>query len=173
MEDDYRSGAPITAYTIANIERVRKIINENPHSTYVEIEEQTFLHPPTIKVILNDSLGLRRITSRWAPHLLSDANRKERVDSCLENLTMFSSGKWRLSDVVTGDESWIYWRHIGRKKSNSTWIAKGESPSTVVRRNRFEPKTMFTVFFKTTGPVLIDCMPSGQTINTSYYKESI
>ena len=105
MEDDYRSGAPITAYTIANIERVRKIINENPHSTYVEIEEQTFLHPPTIKVILNDSLGLRRITSRWVPHLLSDANRKERVDSCLENLAMFSSGKWRLGDAVTGDEA--------------------------------------------------------------------
>jgi hypothetical protein len=39
------------------------------------------------------------------PHDLTEANKKERVAACRENLEMFSNGKWRLYDVVTGDES--------------------------------------------------------------------
>jgi hypothetical protein len=28
---------------------------------------------------------------------------------------MFREGKWGLCDVVTGDESWFFYRQIGRK----------------------------------------------------------
>ena len=44
---------------------------------------------------------------------------------------------------MTGDESWIYHRKIDKKAANASWEAEGESPANVVRRDRFEPKTMF------------------------------
>jgi len=69
--------------------------------------------------------------------------------------------------VVTGDETWIYFRKI---ESSGMWVAEGERPSTAVRRCSFEPKSMFCVFFMTTGPVLIHQMSSGQSINASYYR---
>ena len=43
-------------------------------------------------------------------HDLTDKNRKDRVDACRENLAKFKEGKWRLCDVITGDESWFYLR---------------------------------------------------------------
>ena len=103
------------------------------------------------------------------PHELSDKNRRDRVEACRENLAKFSEGKWRLCDVITGDESWFYLRQIGHKSSNASWVPEGEFPRTIVRRDRFEPKSMFSIFFKTTGLVHIDCMEKGSTITSNYY----
>jgi hypothetical protein len=52
------------------------------------------------------------------------------------------------------------------------WIGEGQPPETVVRRNRFEPKNTFTVFFKTTGMVFIDYMEKNSTITAKYYIEN-
>ena len=38
VEDDPRSGRPITAHTLTNIEIVRRLIEDDPHTTYIEIE---------------------------------------------------------------------------------------------------------------------------------------
>ena len=169
VEDDPRSGRPITALTSQNIESVRQIIEDDPHATYDIIEAQTGLSRGTICTIVHDSLKLRKITSRWIPYELTNENREERVNACRENLAMFKEGKWRLYDVVTGDESWFYWRQIGHKASNASWIGEGESPRTIVRRSQFEPKTMISVFFKTAGLVHLDCLDKGETLNAAYY----
>ena len=55
------------------------------------------------------------------------------------DFSMFEENKWRLCDVVTRDESWFYHRQIGRKQSNASLVAEGESQRTVVRQGRFEP----------------------------------
>ena len=71
--------------------------------------------------------------------------------------------------MVTGDESWFYHRQSGRKSSNAAWVAKGDPPPTIVRRDRFAPKTSFSIFFKSTGPLLIHHVERGQTIDHRYY----
>ena len=63
-------------------------------------------------------LKMKKLTSRWVPHKLTEKNRNDRVRMCEENLAKFKEGKWRLSDVVTGDESWFYHRQILKKQSN-------------------------------------------------------
>jgi histone-lysine N-methyltransferase SETMAR len=107
IEDDPRSGRPITAHTPNNVELVRRIVEEDRHSTYAQIEALTGLSSHTINEILHQSLKIRKLASRWIPHLLTDANRRQRLDACRHNLAMFKEGKWRICDVVTGDESWI------------------------------------------------------------------
>jgi histone-lysine N-methyltransferase SETMAR len=112
---------------------------------------------------------MKKITSRWVPHELSEKNRQDRVRICKENLAKFKENKWRLCDGITGDESWFYHRKIGTKQSNSSWVAEGESPRTVVKRNQFEPKTMFSIFFKSTGVVHLTYLESGKTIDNNSY----
>lgn len=131
IEDDPRPGRPITAYTNENIEQIRQLVEEDPQFTYDIIQEQTRLGRNVIQQILHDSLKLRKIVSRWVPHYLTDQNKKERVDACRENLAMFTEGKWRLCDIVTGDESWFYLRQIGSKLHNASWVGEGDSPRTV------------------------------------------
>ena len=114
---------------------------------------------------------MRKITSRWVPHLLSDQNRADRVRLCREYLAKFKNQSWRFGDVVTGDESWFYWRQIGRKQANASWVGEGESPRTIVRRDRFEPKTMVCILFRRSGVDQITYWNREATITSESYIE--
>ncbi|CAF3648489.1 unnamed protein product [Rotaria socialis] len=133
VNDDPRSGRPVSVLTDENIELVRQVINNDPHSTYDDIIAET---------------SLSRITSRWIPHQLNDEQKQERVRLCRENLAKFRDGSWRLCDIITGDETWIYHRQIHHKSTKRTWIGEGESPRTIVHRRKFERKNLFSIFFK-------------------------
>ena len=87
----------------------------------------------------------------------------------LLDLAMFEENEWRLYVVVTGDDSLFYYRHICRKQSNASWVAEGESSRTVVREVRFEPKTMFSIFFKSNGVVHVSYLDKGKTIDQYSY----
>ncbi|CAF3142115.1 unnamed protein product [Rotaria sp. Silwood2] len=169
VNDDFRSGRPISVLTDENIERVRQVIEDDPHSTYDDIIAETSLSHGTIERIIHDRLKMRKITSRWVAHQLTDEQKQKRLQICRQNLEKFRNGTWRLCDIITGDETWIYHRQIDRKSSNSTWVGENEPPRTIVRRNRYEPRTLFCLFFKSTGPLLIHKVDKGKTIDHDYY----
>lgn len=171
LEDKKRTGRPITALTKANIRRVRTVIEKNRSQSLAQIVAETSLSKTTVHRILQESLKRRSLASRWVPHQLTNLQRQKRVEACVHNLAKFTSNKWRLSEIVTGDETWVFWRQVGTKSSIRCWVGPGESPGTVVRQSRFEPKRMFTVFFKSTGYVFIDRMQVGETINARNYEE--
>jgi len=87
-----------------NISKIRAFIKIDPYFTYDEIEAE---FRGTIPNIIHDCLKLKKISSRWIPHELTEQNRKERVRICKQNLEKFKSNKWRLCDVVTGDAGFI------------------------------------------------------------------
>ena len=115
VNDDLRSGRPVFELTDENIELVRQVITNDPHSTYDDIIAETFLSHGTIERIIHGHLKLRKVTSRWVSHQLTAEQKKERVKLCRENLAKFRAGSWRLCDIITGDETWIYHRQIGHK----------------------------------------------------------
>jgi len=169
VEDEERPGRPITETTSGNIEQVRSLINDNPHITIQEMEVQAGLSHGTIHRIITDHLNLKKLIARYIPKQLTDSQKAERVRICKENLEKFESGAWRLCDVIAGDESWFYHKHIGRKLSNSAWISRNDPPPTVVRQSPYAPKTLMSIFFKSTGPVFIHHVEGGQTIHHRYY----
>lgn len=169
IEDDPRSGRPVTELTEENIQAVQRIIEKDPHSTYDDIEEDTSLSRGTIQTIIHSHLKLKKVTSRWVPHELTPEQKQQRMKICQENLEKFREGSGRLCDIVTGDETWIYLRQVGRKQSNASWIGEDESPGTAVRRSRYEPKVLFSIFFKSTGPVLVHAVEKGKTVDRFYY----
>ena len=171
IEDKDRPGRPITAVTSTNIKLVSNLIEDDIHITYEQIEAELSLHPASIHEIIHVHLKLRKIAARWVPYELTDAQKEKRVAFCKENLAKFNTGKWRICDIITGDESWIYYRAIGHKQSNKAWVARGEAPPTVQKRNQFELKSMISVFFKSTGVVFVGCLDSGKTIDAKYYRD--
>ncbi|CAF3339055.1 unnamed protein product [Rotaria socialis] len=170
--DDPRSGRPVSVLTDENIELIRQVVNNDPHSTYDDIIAETSLSRGTIEQIIHNYLKMKKVTSRWIPHQLNDEQKQERVRLCRENLAKFSDGSWRLCDIITGDETWIYHRQIHHKSTNKTWIGEGESPRTIVRRRKFERKNLFSIFFKSNGPVLIHAVDNDETIDHDYYIEN-
>lgn len=172
LEDLPRSGAPRTKITPSNIKLVRGIIEEDRSIGYDNIVAQTSLSAGTIHKIIHEELKMKKIASRWVPHDLTDENRKARVAICKKNLALIKSGSWRLGDILTGDESWFYHRHISKRERNKKWVYAGDKPNIVVRRGKFEPKTMFSLFFRRTGLVHLSSMHKGTSITSQTYVDN-
>jgi histone-lysine N-methyltransferase SETMAR len=169
IEDKSRSGRPVTGPTPENIQEVQRIINEDPRSTYDDIEAEASLSHGTVFTIIHDHLKLKKLSSRWVPKQLTPEQKQQRVKICRENLKRFEEGSLRLSDIITGDETWIYLRQVGRKQSNSCWVAEGESPGTVAKRGKYEPKVLYSIFFRSTGTLYVHALDKGTTIDRYYY----
>ncbi|CAF2734506.1 unnamed protein product [Rotaria sp. Silwood2] len=61
VNDDPRSGRPVSELTDENIELVREVINNDPHSTYDDIIAETFLSHGTIERIIHDCLKMKKL----------------------------------------------------------------------------------------------------------------
>ena len=147
----------------------RDLIKDDPYVTTDELEAQSGLSHGTVQRIISDHLQLKKITACYVSKYLTNFQKAEWVRICQENLLKFEQVIWKLCDMVTGDEWLFYHKQIGRKSSNTAWVAREDSPPTVVRRSRFARRTLLSIFFKSTGPVLIHSVERGQTIDHEYY----
>ena len=67
-----RSGRPSTSVTEQTIDAVQKIIEDDSHSTYQQIEAILGISSTTINSIVHDYLNLRKVCGGWVPHALTD-----------------------------------------------------------------------------------------------------
>ena len=115
VNDDPRSSSPVSEFTGENIQLVRQVISNDPHSAYDEIIPDASLSHGTIERIIHDCLKMKKVTSRWVSHQSTNEQKYRRVKLCHENFVKFQNGFWRLCDIITGDETWIYHRQIHHK----------------------------------------------------------
>ena len=64
INHDSRSNRPVSELTDKNIELIRQIISNDPHSTYDEIITETSLSHGTLERVIHDYLKMKKITSR-------------------------------------------------------------------------------------------------------------
>ncbi|CAF2973707.1 unnamed protein product [Rotaria sp. Silwood2] len=79
VSDDPRSGRQISVLTDENIERVRQVIEDDPHSTYDDITVETGLSRGIIERIIRDCLKMRKVTSRWVAHQLTEEQKTRTI----------------------------------------------------------------------------------------------
>jgi hypothetical protein len=100
------------------------------------------------KPILHDCLGLRKITCRLVPHFLTEAQKQDHVDYCLEMLKAFDGGESKcVYDIITGDESWFYYYDPELMQQSQVWVTSNGPPPATVLRQPCVGKHMFTIFF--------------------------
>ncbi|CAH1968062.1 unnamed protein product [Acanthoscelides obtectus] len=114
LSGDPRVGAPKTAVTQENVDAVRKLIIEDRHVTYREIEASLNISKTSIQNNLHEELGVRKLVSRWIPHL---------VNWCQNTRDRFNSGNSKnVYSIVSGDESWIYCYELENKRQSAVWM---------------------------------------------------
>ncbi|CAH1996813.1 unnamed protein product, partial [Acanthoscelides obtectus] len=131
LSNDLRVGAPKTAVTQENVDAVRKLIVEDRHVTYREIEASLKISKTSIQKNLHDELRVRKLVSRWIPHLLTEEQKAARVNWCQKTLDRFNSGNSKnVYSVVCGDESWIYCYEPENKRQSAVWVFQDEGKPT-------------------------------------------
>lgn len=173
-KDDPRSGRPSTSVTEENVKKVENLVLEDRRMTIKHIAEILKISFGSIQSILIDSLGFKKVSARWVPRMLTDENKKRRLEISKRNLEMFQ----RDSDnfcrrLVTMDETWVHHFDPETKRQSMSW-KRPSSPS--IKKFRVAPtagKVMASVFWDSEGILFIDYMPKGQTITGPYYANLI
>jgi [histone H3]-lysine36 N-dimethyltransferase SETMAR len=172
LRDEPRSGRPIEVLTDKNIEMAAKLVKEDRRITIRQLAQELNVNYESVRTILHESLGLRKLTSRWIPHLLSDEQKQSRVSWCKFMLDKFDGGRSKLvSEIITADETWIYQYDPETKQQSTVWVFDDEVPPTKLVKSRSVGKRMMAVFFRRKGPVAIIPLVEQRTVTAAWYCE--
>lgn len=121
-------GRPKTATTDDNIAHVHQMVLGNRRIKVREIAEAMNMSKERVCWILKEDLGMRKLTARWVPRLLTLDQKRVRLNICTALLAKFRRNKlnfWRR--LITVDETWIHHATPESKIQSKQWTAKGES----------------------------------------------
>lgn len=173
-KDDPRSGRPSTSVTEANIKKVEKLVLEDRRITIKHLAEILKISFGSIQSILTDSLGFRKVSARWVPRMLTDENKKRRLEVSKVNLQILKRDPDQFCRrVLTMDETWVHHFDPETKRQSMSWKRPSSPPVKKFRVARTAGKVMASVFWDSEGIVFIDYMPKGQTITGHYYANLI
>ena len=107
------------------IERVRQIVREDCRHTIDEVSMLVGIGHGTCHKILTEDFKMRLVASKFVPRLLSVDQKQKRLDVCLDLKENAANDLSFLSDVITGDETWVYAYDPEIKTQFSQWRSPG------------------------------------------------
>lgn len=170
LTDEVKAGRPKSVVVPQNIEAVRKLIMDDRHVTYREIEATLGISMTSINSILHDHLAVKKICSRWIPHNLTKEQKDARVEWCNKMLKKYNRGDSKaVYNIYTGDESWIYAYDPETKQQSTVWVFQNEPNPTKVTRAKSTLKQMVACFFGINGHVATVPLENRKTVNSDWY----
>jgi len=100
-------------------ERVRQIIREDHRRTIDEVSVLVGIIHGTCHKILTEDLKMRRVASKFVPRLLSVDQKQQRLAVYLDLKENAANDPSFLSNVITGEETWIYAYDLETKTQSS------------------------------------------------------
>jgi hypothetical protein len=114
--DDYeRSGTPEI------IAKVHENFLADGRRTIRDVCEIVGLSHGTVQRILADNLNMRLISAKCVPRLLNDDQKAHRVSVCTEFKQRATDDSNFISNIITGDKTWVYGYVSYTKQQSSQW----------------------------------------------------
>ena len=173
MEDNPRSGRPVSVKSDMNIQLVNELVRKDRRLTIRMMAEELEMSKESVRTILVENLGMKKICARMVPKLLSDEQKLRRMEVCEEILQQLGINPNFLPNVITGDESWIFQYDPETKRQSRQWKSPSSPRPRKARMCKSKIKVMLIVFFDCKGIVHFEFVPEGQTVNQYFYKEAL
>lgn len=171
IHDEARSGRPSVSDNLQ--EQVESELREDRRVTVRELEEKLQIPKSSIHRIISD-LGYRKCSARWVPKMLTEDHKRQRIESSREVLELYAEeGAVFLESIVTGDETWVYHFTPESKQQSMEWRHSFSPKKRKFKVTQSARKIMATVFWDRKGVLLIEFMPTGTTINSASYCETL
>ena len=173
VEYDTRPGRPKTSVTKANIAAVKIVVEQDTRLSVKDIDSCTGISESSVQTILKKRLDLRRICARWVPHLLTEELKTQRLKCARELLKTYKGCNSQvISNLLTGDETWVHMFEPQRNSDNKQWKRKYQERPCTAKRTISSKKMLYVIFFNSSGPVVQVHCPSGHTVTGRFYKNS-
>ncbi|GFV80294.1 protein GVQW3 [Trichonephila clavipes] len=106
LKNASRAGRPKTTRTPKNIERVKKLVENDRRLTKRMIAEELGIDTESVRLILTEDLGKRKLCCRLVSHRLMPEQMEMRLDAYGNLSDMADGDRNFLNNIVAGDESW-------------------------------------------------------------------
>ena len=160
IEDEIRSGRP----SELDNEELRKLVESNPKLTTREMATTLGTDQSTIVRHLK-MLGKVSKLGSWVPHDLTKNQRDRRAEACLTLLSYRRTTDW-LDTILTGDETWVFYVNVRRKRQ---WIDPDMKPEPTPKPDLHPQKIMLSVWWDVRGVVYFELLPTGTTMTAREY----
>lgn len=172
VKDSPRSGRPKIEFGTNFVTRVKSMVEEDPRISIQVIAYIVGHDWRTISTFIDETLNMRKITSRWVPKLLLEDQKRKRIELSQTLLNKLNEDPENfLAKIVTGDESWVLYYDPEDQKQSRQWVTRGDPTPTKPKKTLTNEKILLTVFWDMKGVLLVDFMPRGRTMNGKYYAE--
>lgn len=125
--DEERPGRPIEVTTEDMVNKIHDIVLTDCRVKIKEIGDIVDISIERIQNILHEKLGMRKLSARWVPRLLTEEQKRNRMTTSEYCLDMFKRNPkeflWRF---VTVDETWIHHYTPEMKEQSKQWTSPGE-----------------------------------------------
>ena len=127
-----------------------------------------------MQTILKKLLDLRKVCARWVLHLLTEEQKTQRLKCARELLKTYKGCNSQvISNLLTGDETWVHMFEPQRRADNKQWKRKDQKRPCIKERTISSKKMLYTIFFNSSGPVVQVPCPSGHTVIGRFCKNSV
>ncbi|XP_015437444.1 PREDICTED: histone-lysine N-methyltransferase SETMAR-like [Dufourea novaeangliae] len=164
LKDDQRSGRP----TEVDDDQIKAIIEEDRHITVREIAERLNVSHTTIENHLK-CLGVAKKLDIWVLHILKEIHLTQRINICDMHLKRNEADPF-LKRIITGNEKWVMYSNIIRKRS---WSKRDEPAQSTSKAELHQKKVMLSIWWDYKGVVYFELLPRNQTINSDVYCQQL
>lgn len=170
--DEERLGRPIVVTTEDMVNKILDIVLADRRVKIREIADIVHISIERIQNILHEKLGMRKLSARWVPRLLTVEQKRNRMTTSEHCLNMFKRNpKEFLRRFVTVDETWIHHYTPETKEQSKQWTSPGETAPKKAKTVPSAGKVMATVFGDSQGIIFTDYLENGRTITRQYYAD--
>jgi histone-lysine N-methyltransferase SETMAR len=172
--DQRHSNSKKTKRTCDVVAAVAAAIEEDRRQTLRGLALTLDQSKDTIRRILTEDLGFVKKSARWVPKLLTEDQKKDRVEKCNGLLQLvWTEGLGVLDRIVTMDKSAVSFHMPETKRQSKQWVKKGQPGPVKAKVHASRTKQMVLVFFDSKGVIYTNYVPRGSTVNTAYIKTAL
>ena len=156
-KDERRSGRPVEATIPEIIDKIHDRVLSDRWIKVREMFELTGILQGTVFSILHEKFGVKKISARWMPRLLSAENKRNRVVDSEAILALFRHNSDEfLRRCITVYETWIHHYTPETKEQSKQWVFEGEQApkkaKAVILAGRWWPR-FFGIHVESSTPI--------------------
>ena len=156
--------------TEEKINEVRALIQQGRRITVDQMATELDISHGTAWHLVTENLGMKKLCSRWIPHVLTEEQKVNRMLVSSQHLRRFRRDPSFLNQIVAADESWAHSWEPELKRQSAEWRLPEEGRPMKAKRSQGGLKVLHVSFFDRCGVILDWPVPHGTTVNGDYYQ---
>ena len=124
------------------------MVEQDERFSIKDIASCTGISEGSVQTILKKRLDLRKVCARRVPHLLTEEQKTQHLKCARELLKTYKGCNSRVvSNLLTGDETWVHMFGPQRRADNKQWKWKIQKCPCIAKRTISSKKMLYAIFF--------------------------